>query len=775
MLIVTSLQGQTEALTDYKELTRKQRVNGERSLSFVLFKTERNAHAFDLVKEESIIEYDDHKYRIKQLEELAVGAVPMKRVRADHVFFDVIDVYQYGTISGTKTISEALSFALNGTGWTFVVVGSFSTVQFENFGDDNAAALFQKILESYGAEFDIVGNEVRIYNQIGANTDFQFRYRHNIKTLEKIVKTDNLSTYIKGYGKRNDDGTYATTAEYTSPMASIFGIRHAKPIYDERFTNSNSLLEYIKTQIQDTPEISITIDFVDLAKAGYPLPRPRLGDTVYLIYEPLGIDITTRIMEITDYPESDRSPEVTLANFKESFTDVSIRYTKSQIEKIYNEQTGRIRYTALDEAVRQATEALQSAQTELKFENGIIAIDKNDPNNIVLFNSAGIGISDDGGQTFKTAMTGSGIVADVITSGALNTNNIVVGNNKIRMDNNGLYVYKNGIMGASLVEGNLTFFDQTNGQKIGMFAATVWSDGVTKGISMNMEHDRYISFGHYLNPTVGYTPMLILNPGTAMDGVPQGIVANLPFRANADMWLGTNALRFGLTNTHNHSALWHDANNNLAIASYTGIRLAYLTSGGVANDRLTVDANSVDVWQDLDLHGWKLLRVAEADFMSTARIAHDNDAVYIQHNGEVRATQYKSATYVPVRASSFPTGSLAEFKEEIRPWEESALEKIRQATIYEYYLKSELERGIYRKRQGLVVGEGYNTPAGVIDGDGVEQYLMNSWSWKAIQELDSEQQSLKDRIAWLELENQYLKQKVSQLETRIAELETKIV
>jgi len=289
----------------------------------------------------------------------------------------------------------------------------------ENFGDDNALALFQKILELYGAEFDLVGNEVRLYKQIGYNTDFQFRYKHNIKTLSKTIKTDNLSTYIKGYGKQNDDGTYVATAEYTSPMAAIYGIRHAEPVYDERFTNNESLLEYIKSKLQDTPEISITIEFVDLAKAGYPLPRPRLGDTVYLIYEPLGIDITTRIMEITDYPESDRSPEVTLANFKESFADVSMRYTKSQIEKIYNEQTGRIRYTVLDEAVKQATEALQSAQTELKFDNGIIAIDKNDQNNIVLFNSAGIGISDDGGQTFRTAMTGSGIVADVITAGTL--------------------------------------------------------------------------------------------------------------------------------------------------------------------------------------------------------------------------------------------------------------------------------------------------------------------------------------------------------------------
>lgn len=48
-------------------------------------------------------------------------------------------------------------------------------------------------------------------------------------------------------------------------------------------------------------------------------------------------------------------------------------------------------------------------------------MDKNDPNKLVLLNSAGLGISADAGQTFKTALTGDGFVADAMTSGTLNT------------------------------------------------------------------------------------------------------------------------------------------------------------------------------------------------------------------------------------------------------------------------------------------------------------------------------------------------------------------
>src|SRR5690606_33586884 len=112
--------------------------------------------------------------------------------------------------------------------------------------------------------------------------------------------------------------------------------------------------------------------------------------------------------------------------------------------------------------------------------------------------------------------------------------------------NNGIYVYKNGIEGASLVEGNLTFNDQTTADKIGMFAATVWSDETTKGISMNMEPNRYVSFGHYTGAETGYTPMMILNPGTAMAGVYRGANFNIPIRMNDDIWMGGHALRWGV-------------------------------------------------------------------------------------------------------------------------------------------------------------------------------------------------------------------------------------
>src|SRR5699024_10946345 len=60
-------------------------------------------------------------------------------------------------------------------------------------------------------------------------------------------------------------------------------------------------------------------------------------------------------------------------------------------------------------------------------ENGILAIDKNNPNLVTLFNSAGIGVSSDGGATFGQALTGNGLNADYVYTGTMLADRIAGG------------------------------------------------------------------------------------------------------------------------------------------------------------------------------------------------------------------------------------------------------------------------------------------------------------------------------------------------------------
>lgn len=424
-MIVTHIDGRSELLTDYKSLQIKERVNGENSLSFLLFKTDRNEHSYPLAVEESLIEYDGQEYRIKKMSEKLIGKTPVKQIQADHIFFDLVDEYQYDTIKGAKQLGVCIGHALQGTDYTYDVVDPFASVTFENYGDDNALSLIQTALNRFGAEIEINKKHLRFFRNIGGKTDNQFRYGYNVKTLEMHIDSSNLSTYIKGYGKRNEDGSYVVTAEYLSPLHTIYGKRHAKPVYDERYTTYTGLLVRLQSDLQDTPEVSISIEAVELEKAGINTEQIELGDEIFVIYEPLGLDVQARIMEIVEYPEEPKSNQFTIANIRGSVVDsiADFQRTKDRIDGIF-EGKEKLPFNVLDDAVQRATQALQSAQTQLDFENGIMAIDPNNPSRIVLINSKGIGISDNGGKTFREAITADGFVLSAGAIGQLKANNV---------------------------------------------------------------------------------------------------------------------------------------------------------------------------------------------------------------------------------------------------------------------------------------------------------------------------------------------------------------
>lgn len=426
-MIITSLSGESELLVDYGGLKRTRKVNGDYSLSFFLVKTAKNEHAYHLVEGEGIIEYDGQQYRIKDINEVFTGNTPIKTVTASHVFYDLIDVYKYDYLENTQTLQACLDFALKNTDCTYEIVDSFSNATFEKFGEDNSLSLIQKALNTFGAEVKINNKRLRFYRQIGTDTEVQIRYGYNVKTLERYENTNDLSTYIRGYGKKDENGNYLVTAEYLSPNHTKYGVRNAKPIYDERYTVYSELLERIKSELIDEPQVSFKVDALELKKMGVLTEQLEEGDRVFVIYEPLGIDLIARVMEIVDYPESSQPAEYTFGNFRNNLMAelADFNKTKENVDAILNGER-KLPYNVLDDAVLRATEALNSAMTELSFTDGIIARDPSNPNRMVLINSKGIGISDNGGATFREAITADGFVLSAGAIGQLKANNIDV-------------------------------------------------------------------------------------------------------------------------------------------------------------------------------------------------------------------------------------------------------------------------------------------------------------------------------------------------------------
>ncbi|ALY08049.1 hypothetical protein EauS123_00050 [Exiguobacterium phage vB_EauS-123] len=438
MIIITDVLGRSEPLVTLSGLTQDKKLSGDWTLSFSVLSDQADAEAFDLIQEQSIIEFEGQEFVIKDATEKNVGVRSVKEVTAVHrIFEDLSKERYYETTSGAKTITQLMGIITNGTPYTFTVVDSFTSQTFENFGNDNHLSLFQTVLNRYRAEYELSGSLIIIRKQIGIESDFQFRYGYNVKSISKKIDSYGLATYIKGFGKPltdaegNETGQYLVQAEYTSPNAQIYGVIHAEPVYDKRIQDMTTLLRFMQERLQDYPEITIELDFADLRAAGYSYDVPGIGDSVLLIYEPLSnLNIDTRITGVTteyDYHLKPIATKVELASMRKDITDTLANFsgTSKTVNKAIN-RDGSLTNDVLPQAVKDATRALESAQTEILFDRGIRLIDKDNPLLRVVLTSAGIGISFDGGVSYQTAMTGQGIAADVLTSGALNTNNVKI-------------------------------------------------------------------------------------------------------------------------------------------------------------------------------------------------------------------------------------------------------------------------------------------------------------------------------------------------------------
>ncbi|GGN59290.1 phage tail spike protein [Oceanobacillus indicireducens] len=298
----------------------------------------------------------------------------------------------------------------------------------------------------------------------------------------------------------------------------------------------------------------------------------------------------------------------------------------------------------------------------------------------------------------------------------------------------------NSIVGGILQSQNNSVTFNLNNGNLSMGSAKLTFGGTGNNFNGRIDYSGE-AFRFQRDP---YT-YLHINRGGASGG------AGVSSRRNlfAMMAKGTNMIRFGLSDDgYDHAII---TGGTVALKMLAGstreLQIRHYGDNAYADLRA----------QDVGVMGQ--LTVSRNVTFQNQLIATENSHLYIRphvsSSNEVRIAD-TAGRYHPLRAASFPTGSLAEYKDDIRAWNESALAVINQSTIYQYRLK-----GTEKLRYGLVIGEGYNTPKHVIDGDGVEQYAMNSVSWKAIQEVDEK----------IELTREELILKVARLEARINKLE----
>lgn len=178
-----------------------------------------------------------------------------------------------------------------------------------------------------------------------------------------------------------------------------------------------------------------------------------------------------------------------------------------------------------------------------------------------------------------------------------------------------------------------------------------------------------------------------------------------------------------------------------------------------ANGELRVTTSgSTGAYRDVRARGFAGTRIG----LSTAFTGVKNFYVTPAGDGEVRITaRADTSAYRPLRTSKVYETSSEKYKSDIQVYDKSALSIINESVIYDY-----IKEGSNQREIGLIIER--EMPSCIIDEDAVDGYSMRSLSWKAIQELDvnltTEITRIDDKLNKLELENQYMKQKIKQLE-----------
>ncbi|PTJ32886.1 hypothetical protein BU050_09255 [Staphylococcus simulans] len=333
------------------------------------------------------------------------------------------------------------------TPFTVMINGSSASLMWEGVGDgESKLSMFKRGIKRYGFEFKIVGNVVYLYDKIGNDTNYEFRYKLNTANIVKETDSQEFFTAIRGYGnydqdEKDIDGKALLKDTYISPLASVYGEKWAPPLRDGRVKVASTLRKEMERIVDESLKISFSADIYDLSRQRYDYQHTVLGDRVFLVDERIKEDVEVRVVKKeVKYSAKKEIIDLKLTFGTTSMTDAYKSSLQTTVKEFSEIMAGikALPFAALDIVSRSMVSKIQNTSSELLFDDmGIHSVDKNNPNNIVTMNSSGWMLSTDGGNTAKTALTAEGMVADAITTGTLNTQLVtIVGENSL--------IYMNG-------------------------------------------------------------------------------------------------------------------------------------------------------------------------------------------------------------------------------------------------------------------------------------------------------------------------------------------
>ncbi|MEB8690406.1 phage tail spike protein [Bacillus cereus] len=470
--------------------------------------------------------------------------------------------------------------------------------------------------------------------------------------------------------------------KYPHPKIKVVEFKHIKAAIGENADDEDAVpLEEAYRLLRQAAKDMFAIQKVDQPKANYNVKFQELSqteeykdykhlqsvymaDTVTVEHQEDGIDIKAKVIAYKYDPIKKEYLDITIGNFKESFTDVSGRVDLVQ------EELSNMPGSILDAAKANATSLINSGfggHVRI-YPDRILIMDTKDEKSakkVWQWNLNGLGYSSTGvNGPYGTAITSDGrIVADFITAGTLSGNLV---------------------QGGEITGATLRTSDSVNYVNISKQFIRLYESSRTR-----------VFVGYYKNSRNEIQPTLILGGDSDSTGA-NGAIMVYQF-SDTSVKSGGIGITKGL-----------DGNGYLNAASL------YFSQTG--NAMLDADKMIVlNAQSDMRFKVKDQFRFYRNDnWIASIGVSSGGDTDIILPNAMIRNSSYENgyiqiktalgSYYQGVIASDFKVSSKETYKTNIRPIAFSALEKVMEWEIKQYNLKTDIPK-LYEMRMNRKEGE----------------------------------------------------------------------
>ena len=225
-IIVTDLKNTiSELLLDffYESFSYEYERNNSRTVSFTAYMTSHNKDVYNMLQNESFLEYEGQTYVIKNTNPKMNGNIHTNEVTAHHIMYEFQNHYISKDIVNEElnneedeteqelqySLEDYLDFGFRGNklGYTYEIKGNFpNTKAFDELGDKNGIEFLVEGAEQFGYIFFADNKKIYIYDEITfyKQSELVIRYQLNNDEVNVSVNTNDLKTYVEGYGKKKN-------------------------------------------------------------------------------------------------------------------------------------------------------------------------------------------------------------------------------------------------------------------------------------------------------------------------------------------------------------------------------------------------------------------------------------------------------------------------------------------------------------------------------------------------------------------------------------------